>query len=180
MLDRDVARDVLHRPRAVERDDRDDVLEAIGPELLEHVADTRAFELEHADRLAARQQLVSAAIVERQIFEVECHPAGGQQIARAGEDRQGLEPEEVELHEPGELDPFHVELGDRDVGARVAVERDKLAERAVADDDAGRMRRGVPVEPFELQGDRHQPRHGLVRVALLLQMPARRRSPPRG
>ena len=55
VLDRDVARDVLHRPRAVERDDRDDVLEAVGPQLFEHVAHARAFELEHADRVAARQ-----------------------------------------------------------------------------------------------------------------------------
>jgi len=87
VLDRDVARDVLYRTRAVERDDRDDVLKAIGPELLEHVADPGTFELEHTDRLATRQQLVGPTIVERQILQVECHAAGGQEIACAGQDR---------------------------------------------------------------------------------------------
>ena len=45
------------------------------------------------------------------------------------EHRQGLQPEEVELHQPRRLDIFHVELGDRHVRARIAVERDELVER---------------------------------------------------
>src|SRR5207249_7697751 len=93
----------------------------------------------------------------------------GKQIACAGKYGQGLEPEKIELYEAGELDPLHVELGDRNIRARVAVEGDELGERAVADDDAGGMRRGMPVETFELERDRHQPCHALVGVALMLQ-----------
>ena len=71
MLDRDVARDVFHRPGPVQRDNRDDILEAVGPQLLEHVPHAGAFDLEHADRVTVRQQLVAGTVVERQIGEVE-------------------------------------------------------------------------------------------------------------
>ena len=64
---------------------------------------------------------------------------------------QRLQAEEVELHQAGLLDPFHVELGRRQVGARIAVERHQLVERPVADHDAGGVGRGVAVEAFELQ-----------------------------
>ena len=70
-----------------------------------------------------------------------------------GQGRQRLEAEEVELHEARLLHPFHVELGDRHVGARIAVERHEFGQRPVADDDAGGVRRGVAVEAFELQRD---------------------------
>jgi len=39
---------------------------------------------------------------------------------------QSLQSEEVELHQPGLFDIFHVELGDRHIGSRVAVERHQL------------------------------------------------------
>ena len=48
----DEARNVVHRARAVEGDDGDDVLEAVGMHLLERIAHARTFELEHADRVA--------------------------------------------------------------------------------------------------------------------------------
>ena len=64
--------------------------------------------------------------------------------------RQRLEAEEVELHQPRRLDIFHVELGDRHVRARIAVERDQLVERAVADDHAGGVGRGVARQAFQL------------------------------
>ena len=72
----------------------------------------------------------------------------------ARQHRQRLEAEKVEFDEPGELDPFHVELGHRHVGARVAIERHQLGQRPVADHHPGGMRRGVPVQAFELQRDR--------------------------
>ena len=56
-----------------------------------------------------------------------------------------LEAEKVELYQPGELDPFHVELRDRDVGARVAIEGHELGQWPVADHHPRGMRRGVPV-----------------------------------
>ena len=73
------------------------------------------------------------------------------------EDGQRLQPEEVELHQPRLLDPFHVELGDLHARARIAIERHQLVERPVADDDAGGMGRGVAIEALELLGDGEQP-----------------------
>ena len=126
VLDRDVARDVLHRPGTVQRVGGDDVLEAVGTQFLEHVAHALAFDLEHPDRVAARQQLISGAVVERQSGEVEGDAARGQQLEAAGQHGQCLEAEEVEFDQPRQLDPFHVELGYRHVRARVAVERHQL------------------------------------------------------
>ena len=66
------------------------------------------------------------------------------------------QPEEVELDEADLLDVLHVELGHRHVGARVAVERDELVERAVADHDAGGVGRGVARQALELLRDADQ------------------------
>jgi hypothetical protein len=41
-------------------------------------------------------------------------------------------------------------LGHRHVGFGIAIERHHLGERPLADNDAGGMRRGVTVQPFEL------------------------------
>ena len=53
-----VGRDVLHRARPVERDQRDDVLDAVGLHADQRLAHAGTFHLEHADHLAARQHLV--------------------------------------------------------------------------------------------------------------------------
>ena len=84
---------------------------------------------------------------------VDVDAAPAHQLHRLVQHGEGLEPEEVELHQPPLLHPFHVELGDRHVGARIAVERHQLRQRAVADDDAGGVGGGVAVETFELLGN---------------------------
>ena len=66
VLARVVDRDVLHRAGPVERDQRDDVLEAVGLHADQRLAHALAFQLEHADRLAARQHLVGRRVVQRQ------------------------------------------------------------------------------------------------------------------
>ena len=133
----DVFRDVVHRPRAVEGDQGDDVVEAVGLEPGEHVAHARAFELEHANGLAAPQHLVRRRVVERQRRRVDLDAALAQQPAGAVEHGEGLESEEVELDQPGALGIVHGELGHRHVRAWVAVKRHQLVERPVADDHAG-------------------------------------------
>ncbi len=82
---------------------------------------------------------------------------------------QRLQAEEVELHQPRLLDPFHVELGDRHVGFRIAVERHQLGQRPVADHDAGGVGRGVAVQAFELLRDVEGAPHHRIAVALGLQ-----------
>ena len=93
-----------------------------------------------------------------------------QEPHRGLQDRQRLEAEEVELHQPRRLDPFHVELGHRHVGLRIAVHRHELRQRPVADDDAGGVGRGVAVEPLELQRHVEGALDHRVAVALGLQL----------
>ena len=75
MLARAIGRDVRHRARPVERDQRDDVLEAVRAHVDQRPPHARAFHLEHADRLAARHHLVGFGVVERQIGEIDVDAA---------------------------------------------------------------------------------------------------------
>ena len=53
MLARAIGRDVRHRTRAIQRHQRDDVLEAVGPHVDQRPPHALAFHLEHADHVAA-------------------------------------------------------------------------------------------------------------------------------
>ena len=169
MLALDVARDVLHRARPIERHDGDDVLEAVGLQAAQHVAHAIAFQLEHARSIAAAEQLEGLAVVERQPGNVDL--VAPDQVPGLLDDGQRLEAEEVELHEAGRLDPFHVELGGRQgiLIVCIAEQRHQLVERPVADHHAGGMGRGVAEQAFELQRKVDQALDLLVGVVLLLQ-----------
>ena len=64
-LDLDVFRDVVHRAGTVQRHQGDDVLEPVRLHALQHVAHAGAFQLEHADRVAAAHHFEAGRIVER-------------------------------------------------------------------------------------------------------------------
>ena len=149
--------DIVHRAGAVERDQRDDVAERGRADGRQRAAHAFGFQLEHADRVAALEQFVDLGIVPRQRVEVDVDALRGEHFLRALEHRQRLQAEEVELHQPRRLDIFHVELGDRHVRARIAVERHQLVEPAVADDHAGGVGRGVARQAFELHRQVEQP-----------------------
>ncbi len=167
----DEARDVVHRTRPIERVHRHDVVEAVGLELAQRIAHAARFQLEDADRLGAAEQLEGRLVVERQLRQ----PQGRALLVHEalGELQHGQrgQAQEVELDQPRLLDVLHVELGDRHVGARVAVQRHQLVERPVADHDAGGMGRGVARQALELLGD--------VDHALDLLVLARRLDQPR-
>ena len=88
------------------------------------------------------------------LVEIDLDPAPRDEVDRPFEHGQRLEPQEIELHQPRLLDPFHVELGRRHRRFRIAVERRELDQRPVADDDARGVGRGVGIEPLEPLGDR--------------------------
>ena len=168
-LHRAIFRDIGHRAGAVERDEGDDVLEAVGAHLDQRLAHAGRFKLEHADSLAAPEHLKGLLVVERDPLHIDVGPAVGEQLHGGGERRQGLQAEEVELHEASRLDPFHVELRRRHVGFRVAVERHQLVERPIADDDPGGVGRRVGVQTLQRLRDIEQARHLRLRVGRLLQ-----------
>jgi DNA-binding GntR family transcriptional regulator len=64
-LSRAIGRNVRHRPRPVERDQHDQVFEAVGTHVDQRAAHALTFHLEDADRLAARQRLVGLPVIER-------------------------------------------------------------------------------------------------------------------
>ena len=166
----DVGRDVVHRARSVERHHGDDVLEAVRLQPLQAFAHAGAFELEHACRVGARQELVGPAVVERYFGEIDVDAARPfHETERLLQNGQRLEAEEVELHEAGRLDHLPVELRDREMRFRIAIERNELFQRPVGNDDAGGMRRGVAIEALELLRDLEEPRHDRLALLLLLQ-----------
>ena len=75
VLARAIGRNVRHRARAIERDQRDDVLETVGPHIEQRAAHARAFQLEHPDRFGARQKIVGVLVVERDRREIDIDPA---------------------------------------------------------------------------------------------------------
>ena len=161
--------DVVHRARAVQRHDGDDVLEAVGLELPERIAHALTFELEHADRVALLQQRERRRVVERQLGGIDVDTAPGNQLPRRLDHGERLEAEEIELHQPRGFGPFHAELGCRQLRARIAVERHEVDQRPVGDDHARGMGRGVAVKTLEPLADIEQLRHDRLGVARLLQ-----------
>src|SRR3546814_15063690 len=93
--------DVLHRAGAVERDQRDDVLEGVDVRLAQQAAHAGAFKLEYAGRLAAAHHLEGLLVVERNQQQVEVDAAAGEQRAGALQHGQRLQAAEVELHQIG-------------------------------------------------------------------------------
>ncbi len=168
-LARAIGRDVRHRTRPVERDQHDQVLEPVRPHVDQRAPHALTFHLEHADRFAARQHLVGLGVVERDARQVELDAALADEAHRRFQHGQRLEAEEVEFDQARRLHPFHVELGHRHVGFRIAIERHQLVQRPLADHDAGGVGRGVAVQAFELLRDVEGAPHHRIAVALGLQ-----------
>ena len=169
MLARAIGRDVRHRARTVERDQRDDVLEAVGPHVEQRAAHALTFHLEDAHRFGPREQRVGLFVVERDRGQIDLDATLAQERHRRLQHRQRLEAEEVEFDQARRLHPFHVELGHRHVGFRIAIERHQLVQRTFADHDAGGVRGRVAVQAFELLRDVEGAPHHRVAVALGLQ-----------
>ena len=111
-------------------------------------------ELEDRGRAAGLQEPEGLGVVERQPREVERRFAGGEALRvdeahRPVDDRERAKAQEVELHEADLLDVVLVELGHDAPAARLAVERGEIGERRRGDDDAARMRAGVPRKSLE-------------------------------
>ena len=69
LLAADIFGDELHRPRPVQRDQRDDVVEALGRRLQQKVAHPARFELEHGRGVAFFEYVIGRLVVERQRLE---------------------------------------------------------------------------------------------------------------
>ena len=82
MLARAVGRDVGHGTRPIERDQRDDVLEAVGPHVEQRAPHALAFQLEDAHRLGAREHGIGLFVIERDLRQIDLDPALAQERCR--------------------------------------------------------------------------------------------------
>ena len=148
-LSASVHRDVAHRARAVEGDERDAVLE-LGrlhePQRLTHPG---GLELEDASGLAARQHLVRLRVVERDLRDVD----SADEPDRLVDDVEVAQAEEVHLQEAERLDVLHRELGTTLWLGALLLERHVLGQRTVADDDARGVDRVLADEALERSGE---------------------------
>ena len=121
--------------------------------LLQQVADPAAFQLEHALGLAALQQGVGLAVVQREFLRVD--PLARRlldQVHRGAEDRQVAQAQEVHLQQAGLLDVAHRPLGDDVLLAGHAAQRDVFGQRLVGDHHGGGMRADVARQALDLAG----------------------------
>ena len=146
---------VLHRAGAVECDHGGDVGDGVRLEIADVAAHATALELEHAERLAGREQFKRAGVVLRYVGKGEMLAAGlGDHRHGAVKDRQVGEAEEVHLEETDVGDRPHGELRGRRgvvVIGRGPLQRDVVGERVFRYDDAGRMGRSVSDGAFEVE-----------------------------
>ena len=158
LLALDVVGYQLHRPRAVQGHERDDVLEAVGPRPGEQLAHAARFELEHGRGVAGGEDAIGLAIIERQRLELQrrCGVEQADEAQCPVEDGERGQAEEVELHQPDGLDIVLVELRHRTVRTGREVERAEIGELAGRDQHPARVHADVARDTFELRRERQQ------------------------
>ena len=145
VLARGVHRDVAHRPRPVERDEGDEVLELGRLHRAERLAHARRLELEDAGRVPAREHRVRLRVVERERSDVDA----ADELDRLVDDVEVPQAEEVHLQQAELDDVVHADLRDHLLVGALLLQRDDLDERLRADHDAGRVDRVRARQPLE-------------------------------
>ena len=145
----DEFRNELHRAGPVKRHQRGDVFDGADLKFAAQIAHPAGFQLEHAERFGAVEQVVCFCVIQRQIvnrhFDVMRaldHFAG---IANDGE---CLQPEKIHLQQAEIADGIHRVLRD-ERAAFVLLERQQIHQGLIADDDAGGVDAGVARDVFK-------------------------------
>ena len=161
----DVVRDHVHGTGTVERDEGDDILDAVGLELTQQVAHAAGLHLEHGHGVAAVEEFEGLGVVERNGLRVDGDPVEFlDQIDGLLDDGEGFEPEEVHFQQPGHFQGLHFVLG-HGLSLFIAAERDNVHEHGVADDDPGGVGALVALQAFEHFGVGHD----LLGVGIVLE-----------
>jgi len=159
VLARAETRDVLHRAGAEHRVQREQVLDARRPRILQHALHARAFELEHRLGAALAEQLVDALVVQWQLVVVEVlvlRASRLDELLRELEDGQRRQPQEVELHQADRLDVVLVELAHRAVAAGLHVERAEVGDLARRDQHTAGVHADVARDALDARGEQQQ------------------------
>ena len=121
-----VGRDVGHRARAIQGDERDQVLELGRLHLAQGLAHARRLELEDADRVGPGEHLVGLAVVHRDLRDVE--PAADE-LHRLVDHVEVAQAEEVDLQQADRLDIAARELGDDLLVGALLLQRNDVGQR---------------------------------------------------
>ena len=102
----------IERAGPVERENRDEIFEAIGPDAHGHLADAGAFQLEDARGVAFAERLVGLLVVQALDGRDRLFAAGRLDELQAIVDQgQRFETEEIELDQADLFDPGHFDTG---------------------------------------------------------------------
>ena len=145
----------LQRAGPEQRDQRDDVAEAVGLQPPDQILHAARFELEHRGGLAALQELDRSR--HRPCGSALMSSGGSPACARRAlmsRTAQSMmvsvrRPEEVELDQAGGLDVVLVELRDRSAAALFAVQRREVGEHGGRDHHAAGVHAGVARQALE-------------------------------
>ena len=155
VLARDERRNHAHRPRPIERDHGDEFLDLVDLELPQQVAHAFGFDLEHAHGVAARQQLVGFGIVQRQVVRIRLDARRALHVlAGLAHHRQRLQAQEVHLQQARFFQRHRFPLRN-DVAVLVLRQRNQLDQGFFADDDARRVRAGLPRHVLQRRRELH-------------------------
>src|SRR3546814_540958 len=105
-------RNVVHRSRTVEGDQRDNVTKVCWLYLSQRLAHSFRFQLEHADRVAPFQKVVYRPIVPFEQIEIDIDATFLQQLHGFLKYRKGLETQKIKLYQSCPFTIFHVELSE--------------------------------------------------------------------
>jgi hypothetical protein len=153
-----VGRDLVQRPRPVERVERDEVVEAVRANLLQRLAHSLGLELEDPDAVAGGEHRIGRRVVERQ----RCHVGTGagralDDVERVLDHVEVAQAEEIHFQQADLLDRLHRELRH---GAELALavlvepsigelERNDVGQRPIRDHHGGGVNRGVANDALE-------------------------------
>src|ERR1035437_10401944 len=98
VFSRDVSRNVRHRSRAVKRVHRDEIVKAVGLQILQVVLHSGRLELKSSVRFSALVELKSFFIVKRNIIKVNVNSVNVfDKTKRVAHDGERFQPKEVHL-----------------------------------------------------------------------------------
>ncbi len=144
----------LQRARAEQRDERDDVLEAIGLQPAHEIFHAAGFQLEYRGGPAGFQQREALHIRHRDGADIQRRlgALGADAVddhERFVDDRERAQAEEVEFHQARGFDVVLVELRNDVPTLVVAVQRGVIGQHRRGDDDTTGVHSGVTGNAFE-------------------------------
>ena len=108
----DIERDGIHRTGAIERNDRDEILEMLRPELHQNLPDSGRFKLKNACRRSFGKSPVGFRIVNRNGVGAKVRLAPAHHLFAVRDDGEVAKPQKVHFEQAQFFEGGHRELGD--------------------------------------------------------------------